>query len=112
MVYTRWGSTTCSNTSGAELLYAGRAAGSWWNEVGGGANYLCLPEQPENSTFTAGSQGGRAYLYGTEYQTRVGDNAEDIGPLQFSMSTMDLSTQSITTLSHVQCATLQHEKLL
>ena len=72
MVYTRWGSTTCSNTSGAELLYAGRAAGSWWNEVGGGANYLCLPEQPENSTFTAGSQGGRALLYGTEFQTSTG----------------------------------------
>ena len=69
---TRCGRTTCSNTSGAELLYAGRAAGSFWTEQGGGANYLCLPEQPENSTYTAGSQGGRAYLYGAEYQTGGG----------------------------------------
>ena len=72
MVYTRWGKTTCSNTSGAELLYAGRAAGSYYNENGGGANYLCLPEQPENLTYTAGRQGGRAYLYGTEYETGGG----------------------------------------
>ena len=69
MVYTRWGRTTCSNTSGTQLLYAGRAAGGFWNEKGGGANYLCLPQQPQYSTYTAGSQGGRAFLYGAEYQT-------------------------------------------
>ena len=71
-VYTRWGRTTCPNTTGTQLLYAGRAAGSWYNEAGGGANYLCLPEQPENSTFTAGSQNGRAYLYGAEFETSNG----------------------------------------
>ena len=78
VVYTRWGKTTCSNTSGAELLYVGRAAGSWYSQSGGGANYLCLPEQPENSTYTAGSQDGRALLYGAEYQTTGNDN----GPLR------------------------------
>ena len=71
-MYTRWGRTTCSNTSGTELLYAGRAVASYYRESGGGANYLCLPEQPENSTFTAGSQGGRAYLYGAEFETSNG----------------------------------------
>ena len=80
MVYTRWGRTTCSNTSGAELLYAGRTAGSWYSQSGGGANYLCLPEQPENSTYTAGSQGGRALLYGAEYETGL-TQAWEIGPL-------------------------------
>jgi len=78
VVYTRWGKTTCSNTSGAELLYAGRAAGSFWSERGGGANYLCLPEQPQYSTYTSGSQYGRAYLYGAEYHTTSVAN----GPLQ------------------------------
>ena len=78
VVYTRWGRTTCPSTSGTQLLYAGRAAGSWYNQRGGGANYLCLPEQPQYSTYTAGVQGGRAYLYGAEYQTRGGDN----GPLR------------------------------
>ena len=38
-----------------------------------------LPEQPEYSTYTAGVQSGRAYLYGAEYQTGIGG---DIGPLR------------------------------
>ena len=76
-MYTRWGRTTCPNTTGTQLVYAGRAAGSLHTEKGGAANYLCLPEQPQYSTYTAGTQGGRAYLYGAEYQTGSGD----IGPL-------------------------------
>ena len=36
-----------------------------------------IPEQPEYSTYTAGTGSSRAYLYGTEYQTGGPDN----GPL-------------------------------
>ena len=68
------------NTTGTQLLYAGRAAGSYYYEKGGGANYLCLPEQPQFSTFTAGTQDGRAYLYGAEYKTGS-PYPVDIGPL-------------------------------
>ena len=68
-MYTRWGRTTCPSTSGTQLLYAGRAAGSDFREKGGGANYLCLPEDPEYSTYTAEAQSARAFLYGAEYQT-------------------------------------------
>ena len=32
--------------TGTQLVYAGRAAGSWFNHKGGGANYLCLPNEP------------------------------------------------------------------
>ena len=46
VVYTRWGRTTCPTTSGTQLVYAGRAAGSWNTHSGGGANYLCLPDNP------------------------------------------------------------------
>ena len=74
VVYTRWGRTTCPSTSGTQLLYAGRAAGSHFAHSGGGANYLCLPDQPQYSTYTAGGQNGRAYLYGAEYQTSGNDN--------------------------------------
>ena len=49
-----------------------------YTHSGGGANYLCLPEQPQYSTYTAGTQAGRAYLYGAEYQTGGADN----GPLR------------------------------
>ena len=79
VVYTRWGNTTCPNTTGTQLLYAGRAAGSHYSEQGGGANYLCLPEEPQYSTYTAGTQTGRAYLYGAEYQTGQGTGYN--GPL-------------------------------
>ena len=72
VVYTRWGKNTCPNTTGTQLLYAGRAAGSYFTEQGGGANHLCLPEQPQYSIYTAGRQSGRAYLYGAEYQTGAG----------------------------------------
>ena len=68
-MYTRWGRTTCPSTYGTQLLYAGRAAGSLFSQQGGGANYLCLPEQPQYSTYTAGSQTFRAFLYGAEYET-------------------------------------------
>ena len=69
VVYTRWGKTTHPSTSGTQRLYAGRAAGSYWTERGGGANYLCLPVQPQYSTYTPGTQDGQAYMYGTEYET-------------------------------------------
>ena len=61
-------------------MYAGRAAGSHYTDRGGGANYLCLPEQPQYSNYTPGVQSGRAYLYGTEYQAG-GPHQQDNGPL-------------------------------
>ena len=77
VVYTRWGRTTCPDTSGTELVYAGRAGGSWWNHKGGGANYLCLPESPDYFSFTPGRQ-GRSPIYGAEYQT----GGSNRGPLE------------------------------
>ena len=49
-VYTRWGRTTCPNVTGTQLVYAGRAAGSHYAHKGGGANYLCLPNDPSYLT--------------------------------------------------------------
>ena len=80
VVYTRWGRTVCPNTTGTQLVFTGRAAGSSHNERGGAANYICLPETPQYySTNTAGAQPARGFLYGTEYQASHGG---DIGPLQ------------------------------
>ena len=80
VVYTRWGKTICPSSSGTAILYAGRAAGSWYNQRGGGANYLCLPEQPQYSNYTSGVQNGWAYLCGAEYETG-GTQPQDNGPL-------------------------------
>ena len=79
MVYTRWGRTTCPSTSGTQLLYAGRAAGTNYADKGGGANHLCLPEHPQYSTYTAGTQSARAYLHEVEYET---GGPGETGPLR------------------------------
>ena len=42
VTYTRWGSTSCNST----LVYSGRVGGPHHTQ-GGGANYLCLPDDPE-----------------------------------------------------------------
>ena len=67
VVYTRWGKTSCPNITGTELVYAGRAGGSWWSHMGGGANYLCMPNDPDYLAYQLGVQ-GRSYVYGAEYQ--------------------------------------------
>ena len=68
VVYTRWGRTTCPPTDGTSLVYSGRTAGSWWANTGGGANYLCMPNDPDYSNFNPGVQ-DHSPIYGTEYQT-------------------------------------------
>ena len=65
-VYVRWGRTVCPTGQGTELVYSGRAGGSYWNHKGGGANYLCLPDDPDHLQYTSGVQ-GQSYIYGVEY---------------------------------------------
>ena len=54
-IYTRWGRTTCDAT-GTELVYAGIAAGTPYRHAGGGANLLCLPNNPVYESFSPGTQ--------------------------------------------------------
>ena len=54
VTYVRWGQTTCPNTTGTELVYAGRAAGSYYQRKGGTNDHLCLPEEPQYSTYKQG----------------------------------------------------------
>ena len=71
ITYTRWGKTTCPSVPGTELVYAGRAGGSFYNQQGGGANYLCMPEDPEYTLrFTTGVR-GQSYVFGAEYQRSI-----------------------------------------
>ncbi len=71
-VYTRWGRTVCPATSGTELVYKGLAAGTHYTHSGGGANYLCMTEDPQYLSshiprFSANDL-VLSYLYGAEYQ--------------------------------------------
>ena len=72
VVYTRWGRTTCPNITGTQLVYAGRAAGSWHNHKGGAANHVCLPNDPSYLQYRSGYQNDRDYLHGSEYETSDG----------------------------------------
>ena len=75
VVYTRWARSSCPNTHGTELVYAGGMVGSKYNELGGSSSYLCLHTQPQFLATTPGVQNGRGYLYATEYQARDGPPA-------------------------------------
>ncbi len=70
LTYTRWGRTTCPRTPGTQLVYAGRVGGTFYNELGGGANYLCMPNNPDYilPQRTTGIVNGFAFVHGGEYQ--------------------------------------------
>ncbi len=71
VLYTRWGRTACPGTPGTELVYAGRVGGSWYGNTGGGANYLCMPDDPQYLTYEPGVQ-DVSPIFGTEYQAYGG----------------------------------------
>ena len=75
LVYTRWGRTSCPTTSGTTLVYSGRAGGSHYTQSGGGANYLCLPDDPQYSS-TQPSQ--YALVYGAEYESIAGVHDQNV----------------------------------
>ena len=66
-VYTRWGRTSCPMNQGTDLVYSGRAGGTYHHHHGGAANLLCLPDDPEYSRYGSGVQ-GHTPLRGAEYR--------------------------------------------
>ena len=64
--YVRWGRTTCPVNQSTELVYSGRAGGSWWSQTGGATNYLCMPDDPDYLQYAPGAQGA-SFVYGVEY---------------------------------------------
>ena len=71
VTYVRWGKSSCPNVTGTELLYAGRAAGTFFSKVGGGSNYLCMPDTPEYTlSYTPESQ-SYSEIYGAEYEVPI-----------------------------------------
>ncbi|OPL21556.1 hypothetical protein AM593_01109, partial [Mytilus galloprovincialis] len=63
VTYVRWGKKICPEN--ADIVYTGQAGGNHYKYRGGGSNFLCLPNDPEN---------GKAYsypndiLHGAEYE--------------------------------------------
>ncbi|CAG2191391.1 unnamed protein product [Mytilus edulis] len=46
VTYIRWGRKGCP--AGADMIYTGQVGGNAHSHKGGGLNYLCLPNDPEN----------------------------------------------------------------
>ena len=70
-MYVRWGHDQCPST--AQLVYSGRAGGSYYQNSGGGSNPQCLPLDPNFLTDISETQ-ARALMYGAEYQTGANSN--------------------------------------
>ena len=51
------------------MIYAGKAAGSRFDQPGGGANYLCMPLAVDYAAFQEDEQANRASLHGLDYVT-------------------------------------------
>lgn len=68
--YIRWGRTTCP-MNGTEFIYKGYMAGDKWNQPGGGANNLCIPEIPSWGNYVDGYDGG-SEIRGTEIEDTSG----------------------------------------
>ena len=98
VVYTRWGRTTCPSTSGTQLLYAGRAAGSLFSQV----------EVEQTTSVYQSSHRTPLTLLGhrVEEHTCMGLS------MRLQVVIMDHFILLLNTMSHVQCVTLQHEELL
>ena len=66
-VYTCWGRKSCPGVYGTETVYKGHAAGTRYSTRGGGANMLCLPENPAYATYYSGVH-GYSTLGAVEYE--------------------------------------------
>ena len=77
VVYVRWGHNSCPD-GGAQLVYAGRAGGSRYNQKGGGSNPQCLPLDPKFYKTVSGTQ-NYGLIYGAEYDStnRLVENSHD-----------------------------------
>ena len=74
VAFTRWGKVSCPNATGALLVYAGRAGGTEFTKQGGAAEKVCMPENPDYTSETAGlsSYGEHGRMFGSEYQFNAG----------------------------------------
>ncbi len=71
VTYTRWGHNACPSVPGTQMLYTGRMSGVFHNQKGGGANFLCLPNDPEYHTLNTKTQKHYSQIHGTEYEVPI-----------------------------------------
>ena len=69
VTYIRWGSSSCSDSSGTMLVYSGYAGGTSYLNQGGGSNQLCMPMDPEYTLPSEQGIQGNSYVFGSEYES-------------------------------------------
>ena len=70
VTYIRWGNDSCPDTAATQLVYAGRAGGTLYNTQGGGAEKLCLPDDPDYISDPRSTSASHvSNLHGAEYET-------------------------------------------
>jgi hypothetical protein len=74
VTYTRWGRSSCPSSTGAELVYSGRAGGTDFESQGGTVEKVCLPEDPDYTDDTAGILWTSSVIHGAEYELFAGPN--------------------------------------
>ena len=97
--YVRWGRTTCPGNQSTELVYSGRAGGSWWSQTGGATNYLCMPDNPDYLQYDSSVQ-GRNYVYGVEYE------AYDSQPLRVNPNVLAHNAPCAVCMAVSRCSLL------
>ena len=65
VTYVRWGRTTCPDTEGTELVYVGRAAGSYYSHQGHRSTFECVDASAETIIGGGASLNG-AFFYHVE----------------------------------------------
>ena len=105
-VYVRWGRTVCPSDQGTQLVYSGRAGGSNYNHQGGGANHLCMPDDPEHLQYMSGTQ-GYSYIYGVEYQLSGSQPLGNVGSHNVPCAVCHVTTRATLLMipAKVNCPT-------
>ena len=73
VTYIRWGKSTCPSSTGAQLVYTGRAGGTRYNSRGGSSDKICLPDDPDYHPVTNGvTVPFYSVVQGAEYEYHAG----------------------------------------
>ena len=96
--YIRWGNSTCPY--GADTIYSGFGAGSFYTHSGAAVNQLCLPPDPKYLKYKPDYQGW-AELHGVEYETYAGHSHDY--DMACALCQVHGRTSTIMIPSHYEC---------
>ena len=102
VTYIRWGNSTCPY--GADTIYSGVVAGSWYDHIGAAVDPLCLPSNPQYLKYQTGYQ-GYVRLFGAEYHTSSSSsiNHVDHRDVPCALCQVYGRTNKIMIPSHYEC---------